>query len=279
LRAQAPRIRTRPGDLTAPYCHLARTALGEPVAAGQGHCPHQPRRQNPHDHPPAQKRKRVDVPRRFRQAQGVTMRQGWESEAQNWVRFARTPGHDHMHEEINLPALLALLPAPGRATLDLACGEGRLGRLLQSAGHRVAGIDAAAAMVRSAAGHPGAAPASLADAAGLPFRDESFDLAVASAAFLPPPGRCPLPAAPDPRQAAGTLRTSGSRSSPVRPCPAVPSCPSSYRQMRLAGDSTRTSDPASRLSTARSSGMTPRTESGRCGCRWPTSRVREIQVG
>ena len=110
---------------------------------------------------------------------GVTMRQGWESEAPNWVRFARTPGHDHAHEQINLPALLALLPAPGRATLDLACGEGRLGRLLQSAGHRVAGIDASAAMVRFAAGHPGAAPAALADAAGLPFRDESFDLAVA----------------------------------------------------------------------------------------------------
>lgn len=92
------------------------------------------------------------------------------------MRFARTPGHDHAHEEINLPALL---PAPGRRTLDLACGEGRLGRLLQSLGHRVVGIDASAAMVRFAASHPGAAPAALADAAGLPLRGEAFDLAVA----------------------------------------------------------------------------------------------------
>ncbi len=80
------------------------------------------------------------------------MRRGWESEALNWARFSRTPGHDHAHDELNLPALLELLPAPGRRTLDLGCGEGRLGRVLQSLGHRVVGIDASATMVRPAAG-------------------------------------------------------------------------------------------------------------------------------
>ncbi len=107
------------------------------------------------------------------------MRQGWESEAPNWVSFARTPGHDHAHEEINLPALLGLLPAPGRRTLDVACGEGRLSRRLRSLGHRVVGIDASPTMVRFAAGHDGSAPALVADAAGLPFPDGAFDLAVA----------------------------------------------------------------------------------------------------
>ncbi len=107
------------------------------------------------------------------------MRQGWESEAQNWVKFARTPGHDHSHDETNMPALLDLLPAPGRATLDVACGEGRLARQLQSLGHRVAGIDASPTMVQFAGGHASAAPAVLADATGLPFRDGAFDLAVA----------------------------------------------------------------------------------------------------
>ncbi len=29
------------------------------------------------------------------------MRQGWESEAQNWAHFARTPGLDRAHEHIN----------------------------------------------------------------------------------------------------------------------------------------------------------------------------------
>jgi len=106
----------------------------------------------------------------------VTMRQGWESEAQNWVKFARTPGHDHAHDETNIPALLKLLPAPGRRTLDVACGDGRL---LQSLGHSVVGIDASPTIVQFAAGHDGAAPAVLADAIDLPFRDEAFDLAVA----------------------------------------------------------------------------------------------------
>lgn len=54
------------------------------------------------------------------------MRQGWEAEARNWVKFARPPGHDHVHDETNLPALLDLLPGPGRATLDVACGEADL---------------------------------------------------------------------------------------------------------------------------------------------------------
>lgn len=107
------------------------------------------------------------------------MRDGWESEASRWAEFARTPGHDRTHDEINLPALLGLLPGPGRDTLDLGCGEGRLSRFLRSRGHRVTGVDAAPTMVRLAAGHPDAGPALLADAAALPFRDAAFDLVVA----------------------------------------------------------------------------------------------------
>lgn len=109
----------------------------------------------------------------------MTMRQGWDSEARNWVQFARTPGYDHAHDEINMPALLDLLPAPGRATLDVACGEGRIARQLRSLGHRVVGIDASLAMVQAAGGHAGAPPVVLADATELPFRDGAFDLAVA----------------------------------------------------------------------------------------------------
>jgi hypothetical protein len=46
------------------------------------------------------------------------MRDGWESQARNWARFARTPGHDSPHEEINLPALLRLLPPPNGLALE-----------------------------------------------------------------------------------------------------------------------------------------------------------------
>jgi SAM-dependent methyltransferase len=107
------------------------------------------------------------------------MRQGWESEASNWASFARTPGCDRWHENTNLPVLLDLLPAPGRRTLDLACGEGRLGRLLRTLRHQVVGVDAAPTMVGFAATHPGAAPVVLADATRLPFADGTFDLVVA----------------------------------------------------------------------------------------------------
>jgi SAM-dependent methyltransferase len=109
----------------------------------------------------------------------MRMRRAWEIEAGNWARFARTPGHDHSHEDINLPAMLELLPAPGRWTLDLGCGEGRLGRILRPLGHRVVGIDASPTMVRLAATHDVPELALLADAAELPFRDGVFDLVVA----------------------------------------------------------------------------------------------------
>jgi SAM-dependent methyltransferase len=107
------------------------------------------------------------------------MREGWESEASNWANFARTPGYDNSHETVNKPALLDLLPAPGHLTLDLACGEGRISRLLRSLGHRVVGIDASPAMVRFAATHEDRGPVVLGDGALLPFGDGVFDVVVA----------------------------------------------------------------------------------------------------
>jgi hypothetical protein len=41
------------------------------------------------------------------------MRDGWEAEAGKWAEFARAPGHDSSHDDINLPALRDLLPEPG----------------------------------------------------------------------------------------------------------------------------------------------------------------------
>jgi ubiquinone/menaquinone biosynthesis C-methylase UbiE len=114
------------------------------------------------------------------QACWVTMRQGWESEAQHWLAFARTPGMDQSYQEVILPALLGLLPPPGCLTLDLACGEGRLSRRLGELGHRVVGVDASPTLVSFAASHDNAEPAVLGDAAALPFGDEVFDLVVAS---------------------------------------------------------------------------------------------------
>ena len=107
------------------------------------------------------------------------MREGWESEAANWAWFAREPGHDDAHANINRPVLVELLPAPGRRTLDFACGEGRLTRLLRSLGHAAVGVDASPSMVRLAAAHEDAALAVQADGCRLPFADAAFDLVVA----------------------------------------------------------------------------------------------------
>jgi SAM-dependent methyltransferase len=109
----------------------------------------------------------------------VRMRQGWEEQARNWAKFARTPGHDHAHEDVNVPALLDLLPSPCSPALDMACGEGRLSRLLRRLGYQIVGVDASPTMVRFAARHEQGEPAVLGDATRLPFSDGAFGLVVA----------------------------------------------------------------------------------------------------
>ncbi len=64
------------------------------------------------------------------------MQQGWESQAEGWARLARSPGRDPWHEQVNLPAMLGLLPAPGGPVLDLGCGEGRVSRVLAARGYQ-----------------------------------------------------------------------------------------------------------------------------------------------
>jgi SAM-dependent methyltransferase len=102
----------------------------------------------------------------------------WEREARNWIAWVRRPGHDaywyyrdQFFEEI--------VPPPGRATLDVGCGEGRVARDLTKRGHRVTGIDAAPTLLSAAQEADPEGTYVLADAAALPFEDGSFDLAVA----------------------------------------------------------------------------------------------------
>jgi SAM-dependent methyltransferase len=105
----------------------------------------------------------------------------WDDQAEDWGRFARTPGHDAFHEGFNLPAFLELLPRPGRRTLDLGCGEGRVGAALVRRGHSVVGVDSSPAMVELARDRH---EALVADAGDLPFEDSSFDLVVAYMAVM-----------------------------------------------------------------------------------------------
>jgi 2-polyprenyl-3-methyl-5-hydroxy-6-metoxy-1,4-benzoquinol methylase len=73
--------------------------------------------------------------------------------------------------QFHLPHFVNLLPPPGRLTVDVGCGEGRLGRILAAAGHQVIGCDATFPLVKAAAEAPEPGIAVVADAAQLPIRD------------------------------------------------------------------------------------------------------------
>lgn len=102
--------------------------------------------------------------------------QGWESRAQEWLAWARTPDFDSYWSYRD--AFFALVPPPGRATLDIGCGEGRVSRDLTACGHRVTALDASPTLLDAARECDSAAEYVLASAEALPFRDASFDLVV-----------------------------------------------------------------------------------------------------
>lgn len=102
----------------------------------------------------------------------------WETEAENWLRWARTPGHDAYWTYA--PAFFdEVVPAPGRRTLEVGCGEGRVVRDLARRGHRVVALDLSPTLIRSAKEADPAGAYVQANASALPFPDGSFDLVVA----------------------------------------------------------------------------------------------------
>ena len=102
----------------------------------------------------------------------------WEEHAPEFIAWARKPGHDS-YWQYHRDQFLELVPPPGRRTLDLGCGEGRLSRDLKAIGHDVAAVDLSPTMLAAAKEADTDLEAHLADAADLPFANESFDLVVA----------------------------------------------------------------------------------------------------
>ncbi|MFN2638430.1 MAG: methyltransferase domain-containing protein, partial [Gemmatimonadaceae bacterium] len=80
--------------------------------------------------------------------------------------FARS-GEDVYAAEI-APPFFELVPPPGRATLEVGCGEGRVARDLKKRGHRVTAIDASPTMRRLAEEADPDSTYLLADSADLP---------------------------------------------------------------------------------------------------------------
>jgi SAM-dependent methyltransferase len=108
----------------------------------------------------------------------VSLSEAWERNAADWIRWARAPGHDS-YWRFHRDQFFQLVPPPGRLTLDLGCGEGRVSRDLSARGHRVVGIDASPALIESArTAHPGGDYRCL-DAAKLPLADGACDLGIA----------------------------------------------------------------------------------------------------
>jgi SAM-dependent methyltransferase len=126
----------------------------------------------------------VDGAARRQYGEVVSLAGSWEQHAADWITWARSSRHDGFWDG-TWPALLQLLPAPtAGAVLDLGCGEGRAGRELLKLGYRVVGADRSPTLVRAAADSCQGVPVVLADAAALPFADDSTDLVVACMSLL-----------------------------------------------------------------------------------------------
>jgi SAM-dependent methyltransferase len=102
----------------------------------------------------------------------------WESEAENWVLWARTPGHD-AYWYYRDGFFEAVVPPPIGRTLEIGCGEGRVARDLIKRGHDVVALDDASSLVVHARRSDPASNYLRAGGAALPFHDGSFDLVVA----------------------------------------------------------------------------------------------------
>lgn len=113
-----------------------------------------------------------------------SLRAAWDENAREWVRWARSRELDHGFWYLNLPALLALVPAAGELTLDVGCGEGRVARALGKLGHRVVGVESSAALAQAAREADASFEVHVADAVAMPLRENAADLAVASLSLM-----------------------------------------------------------------------------------------------
>jgi ubiquinone/menaquinone biosynthesis C-methylase UbiE len=106
----------------------------------------------------------------------MRMRDAWARQAPNWLELVRRQLDEGW--KLSRPRFLDLVPRPGRLTLDVGCGEGRLARSLVAAGHRVIGVDVTELLARAASDHADPVTTVVADAAALPFPDQVADLVV-----------------------------------------------------------------------------------------------------
>lgn len=111
------------------------------------------------------------------------MSEGWEDRATQWIAWARRPNFD-AYWLYRGSFLDHVVPQPGRMTLDIGCGEGRVSRDLVSRGHSVTGIDASPSLVAAALAADPSSRYEVAQAEDLPFPDAAFDVVVSYNALM-----------------------------------------------------------------------------------------------
>jgi SAM-dependent methyltransferase len=111
----------------------------------------------------------------------VSLRDAWDAQAENWIAWTRG-GVDEAFIGYNSAAFMELMPPPGELTIDLGAGEGRIGRILRTFGHRVVEIEQSRRLAEASAElTPGAGL--IGDATRLPVRAGAADIAVAFMSF------------------------------------------------------------------------------------------------
>ncbi len=108
------------------------------------------------------------------------LRDNWDAHAREWIDWVRDPARQDTYWRFHRDRFLSLVPEPGRLTLDVGCGEGRVARDLRQRGHRVLGIDCSFTLCQAAADYfEDPSPVTVGDAAQLPLADASADCAIA----------------------------------------------------------------------------------------------------
>jgi len=102
----------------------------------------------------------------------------WESQAENWIAWARTPGHDDSWRYSPSFFREIVSPSPGR-TLEIGRGEGRVTRDLARLGQETFAVDTSPTLVDAAQQLDPGGRYVLADGARLPFDAGSFGAVVA----------------------------------------------------------------------------------------------------
>ncbi|MPZ93155.1 MAG: methyltransferase domain-containing protein [Actinobacteria bacterium] len=108
----------------------------------------------------------------------MSVSETWDDEADNWIKWARTPGHD-VYRFYSSSFFDEIVPSPSGLVLELGCGEGRVVRDLESLGHEVVGLDPSPTMVRHARQEDIHGAYVIAPGEQLPFAEGAFDLVIA----------------------------------------------------------------------------------------------------